>query len=73
MKATIKNINKEALKYGYELFKGNGYFYWSPLDSNKSPGLMNSMVMVYALYQVPTVEPWIFDLKNRILDMDILW
>lgn len=65
---TIANVNKEAKKLGYELVKGKGYFYFTPIDASKTDWLYDDSVMVYKLTDIPTVEKWIQILKDKIKD-----
>ena len=43
MRVTINNINKAIADLGFEIVKGDGYFYFFPLTI-ETPELWNSMV-----------------------------
>ena len=59
---TIKTINKAIASKGYELVKGDGYYYFYPLDK-QHPQLYDSSVMVHSLNQF-TLEQWIQELDD---------
>ena len=70
---TLKKVNREILKYGYELVKGKGYFYFIPINTNfKCLSLgednyqpQSESVYVYRLNHL-TLESWIDELKTKI-------
>ena len=64
MKLTLKKVNKaiQEVEAGWELVKGNGYFYWvHPTDMSY---LDCATVGVYKLNEF-TLERWIEEFKGR--------
>lgn len=62
---TLKSINMKAAPLGFELVKGSCYFYWAALTAEETI-LRDSMVLVSSLNQIPTIDGWIDDLKEKI-------
>lgn len=63
MRVTINKINAKANKLGYEIVRGNGYFYFSPVG--EYPMLWQSSVYVFHLSSC-SVNGWIDQLKGLI-------
>lgn len=68
MRVTINNINAKANKLGYEIVRGEGYFYFVPVG--KYPNLWASSVYVYHLGSY-SVDAWIEQLKELIKQSNI--
>jgi hypothetical protein len=64
MRVTLKQINKQIEIYGFELHRGNGYF-WFYQFAPVYPQLYNSCVMVNTLSQL-TVDQWERELVDKI-------
>ena len=70
---TISQINKRISRYGYELNKGKGYFYFTPLNDNfKCLSLgednyqpQSESVYVYRLNHL-TLESWVDEIETKI-------
>ena len=62
---TIKKVNNAIHKFGYELQRGNGYYYFSPLSDFVKPiseqGLYGSRLL-----SAWTVDELVSELKLRI-------
>ncbi|NVM47054.1 MAG: hypothetical protein HWN79_19325 [Candidatus Lokiarchaeota archaeon] len=52
---TLTKINKELKEMGYELIKGNKYFYFSPLNNN--PKFVEPITYVRKLNEL-TLHQW---------------
>jgi hypothetical protein len=68
MRITMNNINREAAELGYELVRGEGYFYFWPLDDDHEL-LWDSSIYTCHLTSYP-VEDWIGILKDKIKETD---
>lgn len=66
MRVTINKVNEAIAELGYELVKGNGYFYFYPLDNSK-PCLYDSMVYTTRLNDFP-VDSWVLELKWKMAE-----
>lgn len=64
MRVTINNINAAIEDLGYEIVKGEGYFYFFPLTL-ETPELWNSMVCTYHLTAL-SVDDWRWRLEHKI-------
>lgn len=64
MRVTINNINKAIEKYGYEIVRGYGYFYFWPL-SDDIPLLYDSSVYTCHL-TIMNVDEWVEQLEYKI-------
>lgn len=65
MRITMNNINAKAKELGYELVKGNGYFYFWPLPDNDKSILWDCSVYTCHLTSY-SVEDWISILNDKI-------
>ena len=68
MRITINNINKEIADLGYELCKGEGYFYFWAIEST-TPELYEQSVYVNHLTSFP-VDRWRRILIDAIADTE---
>ena len=59
---TSKDVNAAIRKYGYEIRKGRGYWYFMPYKGSKAELLDNSSVYVYRITDY-TVDQWVQELK----------
>lgn len=64
MRTTINNINAAIKDLGYELVKGNGYFYFWAIEAT-TPALYDSMVCTMQLTAF-TIDDWRSTLVNKI-------
>ena len=73
MRLTLRIINQRIAEHGYELIKGKGYFYFTPLNDNfKCLSLgednyqpQSESVYVYRLNHL-TLESWVDELETKI-------
>ena len=64
MRVTLNNINIRIADLGYELIRGDGYYYFFPLSLD-TPELYDSFVPLMRLSR-RSVEKWREDLVYRI-------
>ena len=70
---TLKKVNKAIASYGYELVRGEGYFYFVPLNDNYASldlgednyQPQSDSVYVYRLNHL-TLENWVNELETKI-------
>lgn len=62
----LRTVNKAIAHMGIELVKGEGYFYFFPLDP-AAPMLDNATEYVYALNHISLSE-WVHRAENVIAD-----
>lgn len=60
---TLKAVNKELKKYGYELVEGFECFKFVSIDPEMFLNFRNASVSIFRLNDVPTVHGWISELK----------
>jgi len=60
---TLAQLNKRAVKYGLELFKGPGYFYW---HHDQCPAIY---IFVHAFTHAPE-EFWDRELESAIVELE---
>jgi hypothetical protein len=54
----ISQVNNLVMKYGVELVKGKGYFYFVPLDPKKALMAKETGVYVYRISDLP-FDHWV--------------
>lgn len=64
-RVTINKVNERIAAYGFELVKGNGYFYFAPLENGC--WLDDSSVLVYHLNDLD-IDRWESELVQKIAD-----
>jgi hypothetical protein len=66
----LKTVNKEIAKYGYELFRGKGYFYFTPLNpyNHSTPSFFEEGVYHNGLITLNdlSLNEWVEELKIKI-------
>jgi len=62
-RATIRGVNKRIAKYGVELVRGPGYFYFMDLDDTPYGLPEVDSVYVYTLTSF-TVEQWVSHVES---------
>ena len=65
---TISQINKRISRYGYELNKGKGYFYFTPLNYKTHKEFYESGVYHNGLIKLNdlTLDEWVDEIKFKL-------
>jgi len=65
---TISQINKRISRYGYELNKGKGYFYFTPLNYKTHKEFYESGVYHNGLIKLNdlTLDEWVDEIKIKL-------
>ena len=65
---TVSQINKRISRYGYELNKGKGYFYFTPLNYKTHKEFYESGVYHNGLIKLNdlTLDEWVDEIKFKL-------
>lgn len=64
----LKTVNKKIAKYGYELNRGKGYFYFTPLNYKTHSEFYESGVYHNGLIKLNdlTLDEWVDEIKIKL-------